>query len=387
MFNGSAKNLRSIFLVGFLLTVALSLTGYLDSSFLGSFINIKTVGLLFSLGSVASIIFLSYLPKLMGRFSISSVFYANSIIYLASILGMLHAGSSFIFGVLFVTYIASGVAIYFAIDLLIEHFSAHNTIGKTRGFYLAIYNFAYLVGPLLAGLILKNNSFEIVYLVAGIFIIIMTLVYVRDLEHIEYRLKPGHATFWQNLVRLSKNNNLFRVYFVNLMLSFFFSWMAIYMPIHLNQFVGFGWDKIGALFALMHIPYVALEIPLGRLADRYHSEKKLMSIGLVIIGISTAAISFIGSNDFWIWALALIATRAGASFIQVSTESYFFKRVTEKDAGLVAIFRNATPVAYILGPLVATLFLSFLSYANLFFALGALMICVILVSLGLKNTR
>lgn len=385
MFKGKTNELRSIFLVGFLLTVALSLTGYLDSSFLGTFVSVKTVGVLFSLGSIASITFLSYLPKITSKFGISGVFYGMAFLYLVSILGMLYTESALIFQALFVLYIASGVGIYFAIDLLIEHFSKNGSTGKTRGFYLAIYNLAYLVGPLMAGVLLKNNSFEIVYLIAGIFIIMMTLLYARDLEHIVFNSKHNGTSLWRNFLRLTKNKDLRKVYFVSLMLAFFFSWMAIYVPIYMNQFVGFGWDKIGVMFALMHIPYITLEIPLGRLADRYRCEKSLMNLGLVILAVSTAAISLINGADFWLWTFALIATRIGASLIQVSTESYFFKRVSDRDADMIAVYRNASPVAYILGPLVATFFLSFVSYPNLFIILGVIMICVLLVSSRLRK--
>ena len=315
--NSSANKLRSIFLVGFLLTIALALTSYIDSSFVGLYVSVKTVGILFSLGSITTIIFLAHLPRILRKIGIRGVFHLTAGIYLLSILGMIYTENAVFFQILFVLYLAAGIGIYFTIDLLIEHFSIKGSTGSTRGIYLAIYNLAFLLGPLLAGTLLVNNSFELVYLTAGIFIIIMFLVFVRDLEMINLVSEHKSISFGKMLRRFFTSKNLFNVYIVSLMLSFFFSWMAVYTPIYLNMFLGFNWQQIGAMFAIMHIPYVTLEVPLGRLADRYHSEKKLMSFGLVIIALSTVALGLFADGNFWSWAIGLALTRVGASFVQV----------------------------------------------------------------------
>lgn len=381
------KNLRAVFFVGFLLTIALSITGYIDSSFVGMYSDIKKVGILFSIGSVVSILMLSYSPKIISKIGVSGIFYTNATLYLSSILIMLATQNNIIFELFFIIYLASGIGIYYAIDVLIEHFSKKETTGNTRGFYLAIYNLAFLIGPLLTGIILKNNGFDIAYLMAGVFIILMTILYTRDLEKFDFKGEYRQTSFWKSFLKLTKNKNLFKVYLLSLSLTFFFSWMSIYTPIYLNQYIGFNWTQIGIIFALMHIPYVTLEIPIGKISDKLHCEKELIAIGLLIIGVSTAFMSKIISLNLLPWALILIATRTGASLVQVGTESYFFKKVTEKDAGIIAVFRNAAPVAYIIGPVLGTIFLQMVSYQNLFIILGTIMILSMLITFKMKNTK
>lgn len=383
----SAEKLRSVFVVGFLLTVALALTSYIDSSFLGTQVNLKTVGLLFSLGSLVSIVFLSWLPDIMKRIGVRGVFHLTGLTYLVSVLGMLNTGNPIVFGIFFLFYIAAGYGIYFTIDLLIESMSTKKTTGITRGVYLAIYNLAYLIGPLLAGIILKANSFKLVYLTAGMFIIIMFLVFIKDLEKINITPVRRKISFKKIVQRLFKSKNLFNVYVVSLMLSFFFSWMAIYTPIYLHTFLGFDWQKIGIMFAIMHIPYITLEIPIGRLADKYHCEKYLMTIGLVIIAISTVGLGLFADASFWAWVIGLTITRVGASFVQVSSESYFFKKVDVEDSYMIALYRNASPLAYILGPAVGTIVLSFTNYNNLFIVLGVIILAVTAFSMRLKSIK
>ncbi len=385
--NSTANKLRSVFLVGFLLTIALALTGYIDSSFVGEYVSVKTVGILFSVGSIVSIAFLAYLPKLLRKIGVRGAFQLAAFAYLLSILGMIYTESSVFFQLCFIVYIAAGIGLYFTIDMLVEHFSKRESTGSTRGVYLAVYNLAFLVGPLLAGTLLVNNSFELVYFTAGIFIIVMFLLFVKDLESVDFATKHRGISFIKNVGRFWKNKDIRNVYLVSLSLSFFFSWMAIYMPIHLNRFIGFDWQAIGAIFAIMHIPYVTLEVPLGRLADRCRCEREIISVGLLILAFSTIIIGNIESTSFGIWALALTLTRVGASFIQVGSESFFFRKVQNDDADTVAFFRNASPVAYILGPLVATLVLTMTDYPGLFVVLGCVMLSVLAVSSKLSEQK
>ncbi len=382
-----AKKLRSVFLVGFLLTIALALTGYLDSSFVGEFVSIGSVGILFSAGSLASMVFLALLPKLLKRFGISGVFQSASFVYLLSVLGMIYTGRPIIFQFLFVCYIASGIGIYFAIDLLLEHFSRRAGEGRIRGIYLSIYNLAYLLGPLMAGLLLQNGSFNLVYLLAGIFIIIMFGIYLKNLKNIKFESHHRGLSFLKNIGRLLRNRDLRNVAISSFSLSFFFSLMAIYTPIYLNQFMGFDWREIGFIFSMMHIPYIALEPMLGRIADQFRCEREILSSGLAIIGIFTIIIGFITSHDMFIWALALSLTRVGASFVQVAGESYFFKKIEPDDADMIALYRNSSPLAYIVGPAIATAILAFTNYQNLFIILGLIMISVLYFSLRIRNIK
>jgi MFS family permease len=216
-------NLRSVFVIGFLLTVALALTGYIDSSFLGLFVDLKIIGLLFSAGSIVSIIFMTYLPYILQKLGVRGVFHLTGLLYLVAILGMLNIKIPIIFGICFIIYIACGYGLYFTIDVMIEAMSKKKDTGITRGIYLAIYNLAYLVGPLLAGIILKNNSFELIYLIAGIFVIMMFLVFIKDLERLDISPAYRKISFKNLIKRFLKSKNLFNVYLTSLMLSFFFS--------------------------------------------------------------------------------------------------------------------------------------------------------------------
>jgi MFS family permease len=68
-------------------------------------------------------------------------------------------------------------------------------------------------------------------------------------------------------------------------------------------------------------------------------------------------------------------------------DTYFFKRVNVKDMQVINLFRNTTSLAYIIGPLAATIILIFWSYRELYVLTGLLMIASIFFALRIKDTK
>jgi len=68
-------------------------------------------------------------------------------------------------------------------------------------------------------------------------------------------------------------------------------------------------------------------------------------------------------------------------------DTYFFKNVKDKNLNLINLYRSVIPLAYIITPIVSTIFLFFVPLSNMFFILGLLMICGLRYSLVLKDTK
>jgi MFS family permease len=93
-------------------------------------------------------------------------------------------------------------------------------------------------------------------------------------------------------------------------------------------------------------------------------------------------------TDLWLWAIILFGTRAGAATIEVMSESYFFKKISEENADAIAFFRNNYPLAYVIAPLLATPILLFVPYFKyIFYILGAIVLCGLFIALRLKDIK
>ncbi len=159
------------------------------------------------------------------------------------------------------------------------------------------------------------------------------------------------------------------------------------MPIYLQHHIGFSWAEIGIMFTIMLLPFVLFEIPVGELADYKYGEKEFLAIGFVILALSTVFMSFITVKVFWIWASILFISRVGASLVEVSSESYFFKHVNAKSTDVISFFRVDRPIAFIVAPVVATVSLELLPFQYIFIVFGVILLVGTKYALELEDTK
>jgi MFS family permease len=137
----------------------------------------------------------------------------------------------------------------------------------------------------------------------------------------------------------------------------------------------------------MLLPYVFVEWPAGIIADRWLGEKELLIAGFVVTAVPTFLLFFFHSPNIILWGGVLFVTRIGTALIESMTETYFFKHVDGRDTHLISFFRMLRPLAYVIGPLVATLVLAFLPLPYLWLVLGTIMLLGIFHASRLVDTR
>jgi MFS family permease len=113
----------------------------------------------------------------------------------------------------------------------------------------------------------------------------------------------------------------------------------------------------------------------------------MMAFGFAILAISTSWFVFLDNSSLVAWMIAMFMTRVGASFVETTTESYFFKHTESKDTNIIGLFRITRPLSYVVGALLGTLTLYFLDFHILFMVLGLLMVPGLFFSMALHDTR
>jgi len=360
---------------------------YINSSFLNQFVSEKTVGALYIIGSLASIAVFIIIPiilRSLGNYLTLMIF---AIFEMLVIFGMAFIKETAIIIPLFIAYWVASQIIFINIDIFFESYQKKESdTGVKRGVLMTIINSALVLSIFIVGFILKDSEFWKVYLASALalalflFVIFIKFRKFKDLAYENFNIL-------NTLKRIYKNKNITNIFIAQLFLKFFFSWMVIYMPIYLHDYIGFDWPKISIIFTIMLLPFIIFEIPVGKIADIHFGEKELLSAGFIITAIFTIIISFISIKSFILWAIILFATRVGASLIEITTESYFFKHVKGDDADIISFFRINSPLAYIAGPIAAIISLQFLPFQYIFLALGIIMFVGLKYSFALKDTR
>jgi len=376
-----------VFIASIFLSLHYGAILYVNSSLLGNFFKPGIVSLLFLLGAIGNIILFLFTPKLIERFGKRPPLFFFLFIATFSTLGLALAQSAFTALVSFIAYSSVLFIIYYYLDIFLEELSRDTNTGEVRGIYLTLINLGIAGGPLVLAIFAEDGTFRIIYLIAALFLIPPILLALFSFKS---RLPKWHGLHHNHLflpfVLWWKTKEVRRVTLARLVLEFFFAFMVIYTPIYLHNELGFEWSELGIIFTIMLLPFVLLEWPAGELADRFYGEKEIMGVGFLITGISLLTMPFIG-KIFLAWLVILFISRVGASLIEVTTESYFFKHVGAEDTGLISIFRLTRPVSIVLGATTGILALNLFSFEKIFFVLAVVVFFGFKESLSLKDTK
>ena len=71
------------------------------------------------------------------------------------------------------------------------------------------------------------------------------------------------------------------------------------------------------------------------------------------MAFSVALIPFITEKSLVLWSVILFISRIGASIVEVSTETYFFKHVKSTNAGYISLFRMTKNMSFLIVPIIA----------------------------------
>lgn len=382
--SGRGYSVYTICIIGFVYTLHYTLPTYINSSFLEQFTKEQIVGVVYMIGSIVTVLGFLNVHRLLERWGNYRTGIILCVIQFLLYLGLGLSGQFEIIVPFFILSMVTVALIGFTIDVFLESTTTKSTVGGVRGLFLTIANIAWILAPMLSGVLVQNYNYQIVFFAsAGLIIPLLYLLHknLKDFKDPKY----GKSSDWATFKKILKMKDLRNLFIANTILNVFYAWMVVYSPIYLNSTIGFGWETIGVIFTIMLLPFILFELPLGKLAD-IQGEKKIMSVGFLIAGAGTIILSALNFPSVVAWAIALFVTRIGASMVEIMIETYFFKKVPSKNANILGLFRVTRPIAYLIAPIITIVGLSFTSYSYLFIFLGCMMICGLFFTSGIKDT-
>lgn len=380
------KLLNTLFLSNIFVSFHYALVIYLNSSFLSKYFTDTQISSLYIIGSILNVIILLNASKFLEKISnYNFAMYTISLEFLA-IACLAVTTSPFLVALSFIVHLSAISTLLFNLDVFVESVSKDESItGSIRGTYLTITNIMLVFAPLTVSLLVSNSNYSMVYFLSSFLMIPLYLI-IRKFKNVD-EAKMHHISIEKTLSEYVKSSDLYNSFVTHTLLQLFYGFMVIYTPLYLEKYIGFSWSEIGVIFTIMLIPFVIFELPVGELADDKYGEKEFMTIGFVIMGFFTLIISFITVKSFWLWATVLFITRIGASLVEISTESFFFKKVDKTRTDVISLFRVSRPLALVMAPTVATVVLGFIPFQYIFIVIGSIMIVGTHYSLSLRDTK
>ena len=381
-----SRLLNTLFWANVFVSFHYALIIYINSSFLNNFFTETQVSALYIIGSIVDTLCLINASKILEKLGgYRFVLYAIFIEFLATV-GLAISTTPLIVAVSFLVHLITISLLLFNMDVLVEDVvTDESQTGSIRATYLTLTNIAIVIAPIVIALILINNNYSNIYWLSALSIIPLYFL-IKRFKKVEIE-KIHHIRIKETVLEYIKNKNLYNIFVSQFLLQLFYAFMVIYTPLYLEKYIGFSWTEIGIIFTIMLLPFVIFELPLGELADEKYGEKEFLTVGFLGMGLSTLFISFITTKVFLIWAVILFITRIGASFVEVSTESYFFKQVNQEKTDVISFFRVTRPVSFVVAPVLATISLQFIPFQYVFIIIGTLMIIGAHYSLAINDTK
>jgi len=376
----------TIYILTFFFTLHLTPAIYINSSYLSEYINPEYVGFIYTFASIVTILSLIGIRKVIKRIgNFQTILSVLSIEFISLLTLAFSHNSHLVIAAFILTFVATSVT-FFNLDIFLESLSEDKSTGGTRGVFLTSLNTAFFIGPLISGLLIEGENFWKVYLSGAILLVPVFYILIRYMkDFVDPVYKKPHLL--KAVGKIYNDSSLRSIFSSVFILRFFFSWMIIYIPIFLHNEIGFTLSETSLIIGIALIPFMLLEAPLGKIADKYIGEKEILTAGFIITALSTMFISFVDVKIFWLWAIILFTTRIGASMIEVMTETYIFKKIDGTSIDVVSFFRMVRPTAYIASPIIASLLLIHIDFKYIFLILGAIVLYGIRYSLVLKDTK
>ena len=384
------RHLTPIYVATLLLIFHSLLVAYINSSFLERFVSPAAVGTIYTAGSALSVLIFLFISRVLHKVGNFKLTFGLLLLNFFAVTGMAFAESLRVAVPLFLVHLITLPLIFFNIDVFMEEQigDSEESTGSRRGLLLTLASFVGALAPLASGLLIDDvtGSFTSAYLLSAVTIIpviILLIFFFKDFSDPQYDeidLFAAISDFWQQI-------NVRLVFLAHFILQMFFMFMVVYVPLYLTNIIGLTWAEFGVVIFFAQMAFVLLEYPIGIIADKYIGEKEMMGFGFLIIAISTSWMAFVTESSVLIWAVIMFTTRVGASFVEVTTESYFFKQTKSSDAQIISFFRITRPLAYVIGAVIASLTLLYLPFNLLFIVLAFLMIPAMFFTLGIEDSK
>jgi MFS family permease len=275
------------------------------------------------------------------------------------------------------------VAALISLGLLLRDLAKIREIGEVEGWSFTVANVAWFVAPLVGGILAEIYSYQTLFIIASVFPLLFFIILVLFPLKIKETPLKNHNHIFLNIKLFLQNRNLVIAALSWVGLAAWWAFIYVFLPLFMIG-NGFGTKEIGLVLGLVTVPLIILEVPAGKLADKF-GYKKFLFLGFFIIAASVLASLFVSVKI----AIALfIIASLGAAFIEPLGEALFFKVVKRDDEiPFYTIFRTSPTLGRIIAQLSFSTILLYSNFKILFVSIIVMMIVAGLSMLFLKERK
>lgn len=247
-------------------------------------------------------------------------------------------------------------------------------IGWAQGMLQSFITAGTIMGPLFGGILADRIGFRMIFVITGCLLLLATLVITFTVkETFVPPAKQDRSSLREDFQMIFSSKELPALFFVTVMIQFALFSIIPVLPIYISQLLGSEGSKValwaGIVQAAMGIANVFASPRLGRLGDRYGSQKVLL------FALLMSAVLFIPQGLVWaVWQLVLLRFLLGLSLggllpsvnalLRRATPTHMVSRVYGYNNSFVSI-------GSMLGPMIGGFLAGYVSINGVFFMTSA----------------
>ncbi len=262
-----------------------------------------------------------------------------------------------------------------------------DTFEKGRGERMGWYSSATMIGrflaPFVGGALIFGEDFRWVYIADGLAGVVALLAAIRlplatraSTSGREALRREG-GKVGREIVVILRTPGILATSGIEAVQYFAFGCLETFLPIYLNEQLGFSPFKIGLLFTVQILAATLTKPLMGRFSDRY-GRVPMIAAGLALGGASTAVMLYSGN---YLVLMALIGLFGlGLATVTASTAALVadLSRAYSRGSAL-GVLSSIMDIGHSTGPMVSGLLISAYLYRTTFVVVGASLVLVSLV--------
>jgi MFS family permease len=310
-------------------------------------------------------------------------------IYLYSIFAILMSYLLFTFVQNIYLVIATSVVLFVATTLrytsfgiIVKDKSSKTKLSKNEGVIYTFANTAWVIGPLIAGLVVSRFGTNYVFLFAALFLLMAMFVFKQSKIKDHNSKKRADRNMYRNFKDFFKDSKRIKSYILAGGVSFWWVLIYIYMPLYIVE-QGLPNSWIGYFLFAVPIPLILFECRFSSFAGKY-GFKKMFKYGYLIAFFSSLICFFL--TDIYLIFLFLILGSVGLAMIEPTRDAYFFDICKGKEhLRFYGPFNTSIDTFKIIAKLLPALLLLYFDFRVVFLFFSLVMFLLYLLSFRIKD--
>jgi len=256
-----------------------------------------------------------------------------------------------------------------------------DTFDSGRGEKMGWYSSATMVGrflaPFVGGALIFGDDFRWVYLVTGI-IGTLSLIAAFRLPHTATArasarelVKKERREIKRDMIAILTHRGILATSVVEAVEYFAFGCLEVFLPIYLNEQVGFTTLSIGLLFTIQIVVATLAKPWMGRLSDRYGRVPTII-IGLLFGAVSITMITW--SHNYLLMALLIGLFGLGLATVTASSSALVADLARGSSyGGALGVLSSVMDIGHSTGPMAGGLLIAAYNYKTTFGIIGGIL--------------